>query len=177
MLKGSGMMHGPGGGGGGGEDKPKRPSGMAHPAVCVSSSESKPTTIIGGPSPMPVVLTSWTILKLASVIFVPLLGILSAGIYHYHKTNTHMDNVAIHLGTAERPTFETKVEANKARAKIETSIKREVKLQAREIKIDVAAEQKAQIKKLSTDIKIEQKVWCDRLLAEVKKARRDINNK
>lgn len=169
-------MHGmsmmPGSGGGGGGEKPKRPSGEGHPAV--PAKDGNPTAVVSGP--MPVVLTIGTIFKLASVIIVPLLGVISVGIYHYHKTNTHMDNPAIHLGNGERPTFETKIEANKARERLDTSIKREVKLQAREIKQDVTAEQQAQIKQLGVELKLEQKAWGDRLLNEVKQARRDIKS-
>jgi uncharacterized phage infection (PIP) family protein YhgE len=122
---------------------------------------------------MPVVLTIGTIIKLASVIIVPLLGGMSAGIYHYHKTNTHIDDSSIHLTRGERYKLETKVEAKKARKRLEKSIKREVKLQARELKQDLSAEQKSQIEKLGHELKRDQR----RLLDEVKKARKDIQDK
>lgn len=157
-MNGMSMMPPNGGGGGGGGNRPNRPSGEGHPAVPPADEDRNPTAVI---TPMPVVLTVGTIIKLASVIMVPLMGILSAGIYHYHKTNAHVDDPVIHLTRGERSKLETKAEAQKARTKLEESITREVKLQAREIKQDVAADQKS---------------WGDRLLQEVKKARRDIKN-
>jgi len=176
-MNGMSMMppgSGGGGGGGGGGNRPKRPSGQMHPVVPPADKDGKPTAIIA--QPMPVVLTVGTIFKLASVIMVPLLGILSAGIYHYHKTNAHIDDPVIHLTRGERSKLETADGAKAERKKLERSIKREVKLQAREIKQDVAAEQKVQIQKLGTELKLEQKAWGDRLLQEVKKARREIRN-
>jgi hypothetical protein len=173
-MNGMSMMPPNGGGGGGGSGRrPARKSGEGHPAVSVSNDSS--SALIA--QPMPVVLTVGTIIKLASVIIVPMLGILSAGIYHYHKTNAHIDDAVIHLKHGERPKFETKSEAKEERKKLEGSIKREMKLRAREIKQDVAAEQKVQIKKLGTELKLEQKAWGDRLLQEVKKARRDIRSR
>lgn len=173
MLNGMSMMSPNGGGGGGGDDKPKRPSGMGHPAIRVPS-DSKEVPAIA--HPMPVVLTIGTIIKLASVVIVPLVGALSAGIYFVHKTNTHMENQAIHLVAGERPKLETKIEAVAARGKLESSIKREVKLQAREIKADVVDEQKVQIKKFVVEIRADQKAWGDRLLSELKKTRKDIKD-
>ena len=75
--------------------------------------------------------------------------------------------------TANGIKLETKAEAKKARKKLEKSITREVKLQARELKQDLSAEQKTQIKKLGDELKHEQR----RLLTEVKKARKDIQDK
>lgn len=174
-MNGMSMMP-PGGGGGGGGDKPRRPkrkSGLGHPVVSVPDEEN-PTAAIA--RPMPVVLTVGTIVKLASVIMVPLLGILSAGIYHYHKTNVHIEDPVIHLTRGERSTLENKEEAKKARSKLETSIKREVQLSARELKQDLATEQKAQIKKLGTELKTEHRTRFERLLSEVQKARREIRS-
>jgi len=125
---------------------------------------------------MPVVLTIGTIVKLASVIMVPLIGLISSGIYFIHKTNIHVDDHDIHLSSGERFKLETKGEAIRAREKLEVSIKREVKLQAREIKQDVVDEHKVQIKQLTSDLKADQKSWCDRLLKEVQQTRRDIKN-
>jgi len=125
---------------------------------------------------MPVVLTVGTIAKLALVILVPLVGAISAGAYHYHNTNQHIDDTAIHLTPGERHKLETKVEAMAARAKVEASIKREMKLQTREIKADVSMEQKVQIKQLKVELKLEQKALGDRLMGELKQARRDIRN-
>jgi hypothetical protein len=162
------MMHPDGGGGGGGNPPRKRrrapPSGVVVPV----KSEVSGAII----QPQPVVLTLGTIIKLASIIVVPLLGILSAGIYFVHKTNTHCENKSIHLSPGERYQLETKAEAKEARAKLDVSIKREVKLQARELKQDLSSEQKSAIKKLGNELKSDQL----RLLTEVKKARREIAN-
>jgi hypothetical protein len=172
-MNGMSMMPPNGGGGGGDGDRPKRPSGLGHPAVSIPDEKGQSAVVA---QPMPVVLTVGTIIKLASVIMVPLLGILSAGIYHYHKTNAHIEDPVIHLTRGERSKLENKSEAKAERKKLEKSITREVKLQARELKQDLATEQKVQIKKLGTELKLEQKAWGDRLLQEVKKARRDIRN-
>lgn len=174
-MDGMSMMPSNGGGGGGGE-RPKRPSGEGHPAVVVPDEDGNPTTAVIA-QPMPVVLTVGTIIKLASVIIVPMLGALSAGIYFVHKVNAHVDDPVIHLTRGERSKLETKSEAKTERKKLETSIKREVKLQARELKQDLAAEQKVQIKKLSNELKRDQRVRFNQILDEVKKARRDIKSR
>jgi hypothetical protein len=172
-MDGMSMMPPGGSGGGGGGDRPKRPSGEGHPAVRVTEGSQPQVLAL---QPMPVVLTVGTIIKLASVIIIPLLGALSAGIYFVHKTNAHVDDPEVHLSKGERYKLETKVEAKQERKKLEGSLKREMQLRAREIKQDVAAEQKVQIKKLGTELKLEQKAWGDRLLREVKQARRDIRS-
>jgi len=182
-----GLMTPADGGGGGGSRlrKPfgEKPSGTGYPAVPAAppdppdpprGSGSQPEIVI---SPMPVVLTVGTIIKLASVIMVPLLGVLSAGIYFFHKTNVHIEDTSIHLTHDERPKLETKVEAVKARNLLEESIKREVKLQAREIKQDVVDEQKVQIKKLGSELKMDQRLWGERLLGEMKQTRKDVRER
>jgi hypothetical protein len=162
-MHGMSMMPGNGGGGGGDGDRPKRPRRMTQPsgqtAALPADEEGNPTPVIA--RPMPVVLTIGTIVKLASIIVIPLLGAISAGIYFFHKTNAHIEDPVIHLTRGERHKLETKVEAKKARSKLEKSITREVKLQARELKQHLLEKQKTQF---------------DRILTEVKRARRDIKN-
>ena len=157
-------------------NRPKKPSGETQPIGPIpvpgpSTSGSYPSIVI---PPMPVVLTAGTIIKLASVILVPLIGIISSGVYFFHKTNNHIEDVSIHLLRDERPGLETKAEAKKCRKEMEESIKREFKVSFREIKQDVINVQTAEIKKLGIELKIEQKMWGDRVLGEVKQARKEI---
>jgi len=175
MLMGGIGMPTNGGSGDGGGRKPrlKNPSGEVQPTkpMAPSTSGSMPAIMV---SPMPVVLTLGTIIKLASVIFIPLLGILSGGIYFFHKTNLHIDDKAVHLLSDERPKLETKFEANKARSKMEESIKRELRVSMRELQQDVSATQTVQIKTLGSELKQEQKTWGDRLLKEMQQTRKDV---
>lgn len=172
MLMGLVGMPTNGGSGDGGGRKPrlKNPSGEVQPTG-PSTSGSMPSIMV---SPMPVVLTIGTIIKLASVIFVPLLGIISAGIFFFHKTNLHIEDTNVHLLSDERPKLETKSEANKARMKMEDSIKRELRVSMRELQQDVSMTQTVQIKKLGSDLKQDQKTWGDRLLKEMQQTRKDV---
>lgn len=172
MLMGGIGMPTNGGGGGGGKPRLKHPSGETQ-HVAPSGSDSHPSIMVG---PIPVVLTVGTIIKLAGVIFVPLLGIISAGIFFFHKTNLHIVDTNVHLFSDERPKLETKKEANLARENMENSIKREFRVSVREFQQDVTATQTVQIKKLGVELKQEQRIWGDRLLSEVKQARKDIKS-
>lgn len=160
-----GMMSDSGGGGGAGK-RMKQPSGQ------VSPTESGQFREIG---PLPVVLTVGTILKLAAVIVVPLFSIISLGLYHYHKTNLHMDDSSVHLAHGERFELETHKEAIEARKKLDTSIKRELQLRSREIKQEVILEQRSQINKLGIELNQEQKVRFKQLIGEVRQTRKEMH--
>lgn len=125
---------------------------------------------------MPVVLTMATIVKVSAAVLVPVLAAASFVILFFHKTNTHMDDVTIHLNRGERGKLETKIEAKASREDLKKSIVREVTLQAQGIKQDVIEQQDVRIKKLGKELKDEQKIQFQRILKEVKQARRDIRS-
>lgn len=176
---------GSGGAGGGGEDnskldKPKAPSGVAYPAVKMpsvdkNSSDLKDKSVLV--DPMPVVLTIGTIMKLSTVVIIPMLGVISAGAYFFHKTNGHMEDPVVHLSRGERGQLETKIEARKARKELDKSIKRELTLQTRELKQDLGEQQTIQFKKLSTEIRLDQKRGLNQILEEVRETRKDLKRR
>lgn len=122
--------------------------------------------------PMPVVLTIGTIIKLALTIIVPILGLVSTGIYFFHKTNLHIDDPTVHLTRGERATLETKAEAAVARKKMEKSITRELTVKTRELKQDLGDQQVKQFKKLGRELKTDQKYRFDQLMKEIQQTRR-----
>ena len=170
-------MSGLGVGGGGGSSRKKPPSGVVNMVVPGDRKDpTGPVQSCEAPSllnqPMPVILTLGTILKLASIITIPMIGLLSTGLYFFHKTNIHLEDSTIHLGRSERAKLETKAEANEARSKLAKSISRELSIQTRELKQDLGDQQARQYKKLCKEIRSDQKKRFDVILNEVRQSRR-----
>jgi hypothetical protein len=88
----------------------------------------------------------------------------------------HMENKTTHLADGERGRLETKVEAGKARDKMERVIRREIKVSVGEMAQKIGEQQKVQVEKLGEELKREQKTRFIQVLQEVKRARRDIRN-
>ena len=117
-------------------------------------------------TPIPVVLTLGTILKL----MVPVLAVISAGIAFYWQTRSHCDNPTIHLKSGERGKLETKAEADKQRTKMVQEIKDRFDVKAQKISV----EQTAKVQELGNELKAEQKTALQEILREVQRTRRSV---
>jgi hypothetical protein len=148
--------------------KRKRPttSGVGYPKVGGSGGGGRK---IDEGTPIPVVLTLGTILKL----MVPIFGLVSLGLAFYWQTRTHVDNKSIHLESGERSKLETRVEATDRTKQIVSTIKTHVDLKMRQQRVD----QKEQILKVGEELKQQQKQQLSEILIEVKQTRRSIRNR
>jgi len=153
------------------EDKPKRKrpttSGVGYPKV--GSGSGGGGRKIDEGTPIPVVLTLGTILKL----MVPIFGLVSLGLAFYWQTRTHVDNKSIHLESGERSKLETKGEATDRTKQIVKTIKTHVDLKMRQQRVD----QKEQILKVGEELKQQQKQQLSEILIEVRQTRRSIRNR
>jgi hypothetical protein len=151
----------------------KRPtaSGVGYPKVAGGSGSGnngppKDMKQVLEGTPIPVVLTLGTILKL----MVPVLALVSASIAFYWQTRSHCDDKTIHLESGERGKLETKAEANKQREKMVKEIKDRFDVKAEKISV----EQTKQVIKLGQELKTEQKVALKEILKEVQRTRRSV---
>lgn len=131
----------------------------------------------GKPLPMQqVVLAKWTLLKFAvtvgTTMVIGISALLAFYWQHHYRMTSHMEDGTIHLRSGERAVFETKVEAQKNRAKLVHDVKKEVELQHRDIKLKQGEEIKRGINKLTQDLRKEQKTEFTKLLQEVRQTRR-----
>jgi len=121
------------------------------------------------PEPLEVVFKAETFRRLIAWTFGPLIvvivGVISAALYFYHHTNVHLEDPTIHLTRGERGKLETKIEAVKARDKLEKDIKNHFDLKTGQIKLENAK----QINKIGNQLRSEQKIHYRRLLSEIKK--------
>ena len=103
------------------------------------SGAMEPTGNLGMSSPVPVVLTPQTVLKLAAWIVGPFLmtiiAILAFYLQGHYKTESHIDNKEIHLKQNEREVLETRENATKERGKIFNQLKEHINMTKREITV------------------------------------------
>lgn len=171
-------------------DKKKFPSGLAFPVVPRNPDPLEEVVVTVDPGeythdahqpsrltntsvmraqydPVPVVLTSQTFIRLLSWIAIPLLGVISASLFFYWKTQVHMDNQEIHMVTGERAGFESKIEAKQSREKIVKEIKQHQEVKIRELRV----EQKEQIQDLGTQLQRAQRREIRSVIQEIRKGR------
>lgn len=170
--------NGSGNGGGGTPPRKKHPTDgvIGHPAVPPGSG--------GGGNddelPMQVVLAKGTFLKFAitigGTVLVGISAILAVYWAHHYRVVSHMSDGTIHLKSGERGTLETKVEAQKHRAKLVEEVQKEVEFKHRDLKLNQGEEIKANLKKLGNELKQAQRSDLRQLLQEMRQTRRAIKN-
>jgi hypothetical protein len=145
------------GGSGGGGHRPRRPSGAVAPTVEATAD-----------TPIPVVLTHRTLLKLIAGIVGPLVVILSGAAYFFHATRSHIADPIIHLDRGERGKLQTKADCATSAKKIAVEVKRELRLNHRE----VVVQQKRQIDKVGERLEAAQRTSLLRILNGIKQGHR-----
>jgi hypothetical protein len=148
----------------GGDRKKLDSDGFGYPKVNREKLEKKSD----GESPIPVVFTPKTFVKLIAWVLGPvltiLLGAISAFFYFYHQTNTHMQDENIHLRRTERSQIETKAEALDERKKLQDDIAEHVDIKVREIKV----EQKELVDKAKIELKKQQSYHYNNIITEIR---------
>lgn len=128
--------------------------------------EDKP--VIDADTPIPVKLTQRTLFNLVMAIVVPLMGIVAAGAYYFHKSQAHMSDPTTHLTRGERSGLQTKVGCKANSDRLAVDIKREVQLNHRQ----AIVEQKEQIQKVGQQLEAQQKSGLKKILLEVRQGHR-----
>jgi len=125
-------------------------------------------------TPLPVVFTLGTILKVLIPVIITLLGGFSAVIYFFHKTNIHMDDPTVHLTRGERGKLETKKEAKEARTELKDTITSQFKVETQGLKQELVKSQRDQIKVLGEELKTAQTAQSKRIMKQLRVNLRDI---
>lgn len=153
---------------GGTEDLPKR---KRRPSAGTASCPPEcPVVSNDGISSFPIQLHSKTILKL---VVPAIVAIFAAGftlVFFYIRTQNHVADPTKHLAPGERHRLETKAEARERTKRMIKSMKKSVKLHAREIKVEQTEQLQAATKKLAKD----QEQRFIRILNEVRQTRRAV---
>jgi len=151
--------------------KPASRSGTAYPRVRVRPPSDETDEVEGDEEfeevPIPVALNTATLLKMILPVFILVIGAVSTVLYSMHRSSLHIENGSIHLRDGERHTFETKAEARRHRIELVGAVKREVKLEQREMLV----EQRSSVQKVADELKTNQNRRFHEILTELKKGR------